>query len=230
GWDSFNVTEDADLGVRLARAGNQCSTFGSITYEEAPVSIDGWIRQRTRWTKGWIQTFIVHNRRPLTLLRELGVLRFLIFEFYVGGLIVSGPAHLAFLVLSGLYLAGFAPAPPMFDGPWGGMFITVFILGYSSSVVTSLLGLARFGRLRLGWAQLLLPLYWVLNSVAAIRALVQLVTQPFVWEKTRHAQTRVVRRRFGKTPSGPEPKPTAQRQSPQAGPNPVPAGVTSKQA
>jgi cellulose synthase/poly-beta-1,6-N-acetylglucosamine synthase-like glycosyltransferase len=207
GWDSFNVTEDADLGVRLARAGRKCGTLGSITYEEAPVALPGWIRQRTRWTKGWIQTFIVHNRHPMALLKDLGLFRFLIFEFYVGGLISSGPAHLAFLVMTALYLAGVVWAPPLFAGAWGGLFITVFILGYASSLATSFLGLARFGRLRLGWAQLLLPFYWALNSVAALRALVQLVAQPFVWEKTRHAQTRVVRRHFGKAPSIPKPDP-----------------------
>ena len=72
GWDAFNVTEDADLGVRLARRGLRAATFSSRTFEEAPLTLPAWMAQRTRWMKGWMQTFIVHNRAPRVLLRELG--------------------------------------------------------------------------------------------------------------------------------------------------------------
>jgi cellulose synthase/poly-beta-1,6-N-acetylglucosamine synthase-like glycosyltransferase len=72
GWDAFNVTEDADLGVRLARRGLRAETIESRTLEEAPLGYSAWMAQRTRWMKGWMQTFVVHNRAPLRFLREIG--------------------------------------------------------------------------------------------------------------------------------------------------------------
>ena len=48
GWDPYNVTEDADLGMRLARFGYGAAVIGSTTYEEAPARVAPWIRQRTR--------------------------------------------------------------------------------------------------------------------------------------------------------------------------------------
>lgn len=74
GWDPHNVTEDADLGMRLARQGYVCRTIPSRTYEEAPFRLGSWIRQRTRWIKGWMQTLLVHTRRPVRLVREMGAL------------------------------------------------------------------------------------------------------------------------------------------------------------
>ena len=62
GWDPFNVTEDADLGVRLARFGYRSSTLDTATLEEAPEALLPWLRQRTRWFKGWMQTLLVHTR------------------------------------------------------------------------------------------------------------------------------------------------------------------------
>ncbi len=63
-WDPFNVTEDADLGIRLARSGYRCAMLGSTTYEEAPAGFMSWLRQRTRWLKGYMQTWLVHMRDP----------------------------------------------------------------------------------------------------------------------------------------------------------------------
>ena len=80
GWDAFNVTEDADLGVRLARRGLRAETLDSRTYEEAPLGYRAWMAQRTRWMKGWMQTFIVHNRAPRLFLREIGWRGFLGFS------------------------------------------------------------------------------------------------------------------------------------------------------
>src|SRR2546423_9133251 len=71
GWDPYNVTEDADLGIRLARFGFGATVIGSTTYEEAPARVRPWIRQRTRWFKGWMQTWLVHMRHPVRLARGL---------------------------------------------------------------------------------------------------------------------------------------------------------------
>ena len=72
GWDPYNVTEDADLGFRLARAGHRTKTIASTTWEEAPIRLESWIKQRTRWLKGWMQTYLVHTRNPRRACREFG--------------------------------------------------------------------------------------------------------------------------------------------------------------
>ena len=82
-WDPFNVTEDADLGMRLVRSGYRCAMIPSTTYEEAPRHLMSWLRQRTRWLKGYVQTWLVHMRSPRQLWRELGPLGFLGFQTVV---------------------------------------------------------------------------------------------------------------------------------------------------
>jgi glycosyltransferase XagB len=74
GWDPFNVTEDCDLGLRLALAGHRVGLLDSTTWEEANSQIGNWLRQRSRWLKGYLQTALVWYRQPLLLLRRLGLL------------------------------------------------------------------------------------------------------------------------------------------------------------
>src|SRR6185437_2195591 len=89
GWDSHNVTEDADLGFRLARFGYRSVTFSSTTFEEAPIAFGAWLRQRTRWMKGWVQTWLVHMRRPWRLWREAGPSAFFTLNLIVGGNVLT---------------------------------------------------------------------------------------------------------------------------------------------
>lgn len=193
GWDSYNVTEDADLGVRLARLRYRCGTLVSATYEEAPVTLGAWLKQRTRWMKGWMQTLIVHNQKPLKLIEDMGWWRMAAFELYIGGQVLTAPVHALFIALLGWRLA---TGEDMAHDTVSLSFAGILVLGYASAIIAALLGLKRFGRLKLGWAQFLLPAYWVLTSIAAIRAAAQLISHPFVWEKTAHARTRLQRRQF----------------------------------
>ncbi len=87
-WDPFNVAEDADLGIRLTQKGYRVGIVDSTTFEEASHEASTWIRQRSRWIKGYMQTFLVHTRRPLHLIRTVGVLGFLGFIFFVGGTVL----------------------------------------------------------------------------------------------------------------------------------------------
>lgn len=101
GWDPYNVTEDADLGIRLARFGYECGTLDLPTCEDAPTTPGAWLKQRTRWSKGWMQTWLVHTRRPWRLLRDLGWRGFLGFNLVSTGLIASSflyPVYLAMLI------------------------------------------------------------------------------------------------------------------------------------
>lgn len=97
GWDAFNLTEDADLGVRLARRGLRAETIESRTLEEAPLGYSAWMAQRTHWMKGWMQTFVVHNRAPLRFLKEIGWRGFLGFQLLVGGMILASLLHTLFI-------------------------------------------------------------------------------------------------------------------------------------
>jgi hypothetical protein len=151
--------------------------------------------------KGWMQTLIVHNQHPLSLLKDMGIVKFLAFEVYVGGLVLTAPVHAIFVGLFVYRLAIQGVAALWHLDFWSIFFLTVLVIGYLSSMLVGLLGLARFGRLRLGWVQLLLPFYWILTSLASLRAVFQLLTSPFTWEKTAHARTRLSRKRFQATQS-----------------------------
>ncbi len=188
GWDPFNVTEDADLGIRLARSGYRVEVLASTTWEEAPATFRTWRNQRTRWLKGWMQTYLVHMRRPAALARDLGLLRFLGFQILMGGLILSALVHPWFYAAAGWeLLAGPLAA---YDHPLSGV-ITILglvklVLGYVTGVALGAIAVAGRGRRRLMLSTLGMPFYWLLISAAAYRALYQLIVAPYHWEKTQH--------------------------------------------
>jgi glycosyltransferase XagB len=117
GWDSYNVTEDADLGLRLARLGYRTEMIASRTHEEAPAQLGLWLKQRTRWMKGWMQTWAVHMRSPGRLLRELGLKGFVGMQLIVLGNVAAALLHPFFLFgLLILWAAGYGLGATM-TGP-----------------------------------------------------------------------------------------------------------------
>ncbi len=187
-WDAFNVTEDADLGMRLYRHGYVCRMLDSETAEEAPCSFKPWLYQRTRWMKGWMQTYFVHMRKPLKLWRQLGTGRFLGFQVVVGGMIFSSLAHPVFYLLVAIEAS--ADTPHMLPSSVLGIHVWLvglfnIAIGYLASMALSLIALKQKGA-RFVLHILFMPAYWLLISLAAYRALGQLVTRPFHWEKTEH--------------------------------------------
>jgi len=193
GWDPYNVTEDADLGMRLARLGYRAVVISSTTYEEAPARIKPWIRQRTRWFKGWMQTWLVHMRHPLRIARELGFSGFLAFQLVVGGTVLSALVHPIFIALFGYGLATnqlFDTGGSVFGKALVWLYLGALASGYLTSAALGLIGLRRRNLMRQGWVLLLLPLHWLLLSAAAWRALYQLMANPFHWEKTAHGLAR----------------------------------------
>jgi cellulose synthase/poly-beta-1,6-N-acetylglucosamine synthase-like glycosyltransferase len=189
GWDPFNVTEDADLGIRLARLGWTVKVLDSTTWEEAPAVFSIWLKQRTRWLKGWMQTYLVHMRRPRETARDLGLLRFFGLQVLMGGLILSALVHPWFYVLAGLELAIGPLTPPQDDALANAVKVIGLInlvSGYLTGVALGYVAVAgRRRRTLAAWA-LMMPAYWLLISLAAYRALFQLVSSPYSWEKTRH--------------------------------------------
>lgn len=186
GWDAYNVTEDAELGMRLARFGYRISVISRGTVEDAPENYAVWHRQRTRWIKGWMQTWLVHIRLPHKAVRELGCWRFLVNQLYTVGIIGSALLHpfmlVTLLVLFLMSLAG--PLPP--EKQW---LLRVDLLNILMAYLSfHFLGLRTMEPTELGGYGYIfaIPVYWVLISFSAWRALWQLVRKPHLWEKTPH--------------------------------------------
>jgi cellulose synthase/poly-beta-1,6-N-acetylglucosamine synthase-like glycosyltransferase len=193
-WDAYNVTEDADLGVRLSRLRYRTGMLNSETSEEAPITLRAWMAQRTRWIKGWMQTFIVHNRRPRQFLSDIGWRNFLFFEIYVGSLIISSLLHTVFMLTLAVRLA--FGMTPNFADPVDFAYVGIMAIGYGASALIVFAGLARRRAWHLMPQQLFLPFYWMMHSLAALSAAHQLVVRPYYWGKTAHGKTKKARR-FG---------------------------------
>ena len=190
GWDPFNVTEDADLGIRLARLGYEVSLVDSETMEEAPTTWRTWLGQRTRWIKGWMQTYLVHMRRPSRLWRDLGPWKFAGFQVTICAMLVSMLCHPWFYVLAAIYSVmgmGVLPESELLLWLCGANLATGYLSAASLIAITS----AGSGRLRRLFSVFFLPVYWLAISFAAYRAVLDLVLRPFYWEKTTHGVSRV---------------------------------------
>lgn len=193
GWDAYNVTEDADLGFRLARFGYRSVMFASTTYEEAPARFGAWLRQRSRWMKGWMQTWIVHMRSPVRLWQDAGARGFFTLNIIVGGNVLTALAHpimLAEIIVPMVMQAFDRNVPSFLASNFAGLHVAAIAAGYFSTVVVGLIGLARRKLLHEAWILLLTPIYWICLSIAAWRALYQLLTDPYRWEKTEHGLAR----------------------------------------
>ena len=186
-WDPYNVTEDADLGLRFARMGKRTMVLESTTYEEANSNLKNWLRQRSRWIKGYMQTFLVHTRHPLMLYRQIGLKNCLTFLATVGGLIFTvlvSPIFWAILLL--WILAQPDWVPHLFPGPVYYMALVSLFIGNFFFVFLGLVGAVGRGFDDLAPPALLAPAYWMLMSVAGYMALLELIVKPYYWQKTEH--------------------------------------------
>lgn len=192
GWDAWNVTEDADLGLRLGRLGHQVATLDSTTWEEAPVSLSAWLPQRTRWSRGYMQTFFVHARAPKTLnLPALGVRGWFFLIFFVGASSVFALVNPAFWALASWQaLTGEAPLNGVFGPVVGPLAMGLMLGGNLLSLAMAVLAPLRRRMWALAPWGLLAPVYWAMIAWAAWRALVLFFRDPFRWEKTPHGLTR----------------------------------------
>jgi len=190
GWDPYNVTEDADLGIRASALGYRVGVINSTTMEEANTSIPNFIRQRSRWIKGYMQTSLVHARQPLKLLKRIGWLRFLSFALLVGGTPLTFLGVIPFYVLTALTLLVPGAVNPQVFPVWLLWICLVnFVIGSSVMVYLSMMGPYKRGTFNLSLWALLNPVYWLLHSIAAYKGLWQLITRPHYWEKTDHGLT-----------------------------------------
>ncbi|MGH6858476.1 MAG: glycosyltransferase family 2 protein, partial [Methylocella sp.] len=187
GWDAWNVTEDADLGLRLARFGYGVGILPSSTQEEAPARIDAWLRQRRRWSKGWMQTSLTLTRDPRRLVAELGAANSLALALTMSSLVIAPPLWPFFTALMVHDLSAGLPSPASaHELIEVVLWMSAGLFGTASILWLALLGMKRRKLLGL-WPFLpLLPLYYLLTSAAAWLALFDLILRPYHWHKTEH--------------------------------------------
>ena len=187
-WDEYNVTEDCDLGLRLFIAGWQTRILESTTWEQACPKLGAWIRQRSRWVKGYIQTYLVHMRDLFGTHRKLGVWNSFQFHLLIGGSFFTqliNPIYwsltLAWLIWQPKSVEYFYPLPILLMGS-ACLFVGNFIFLYTSCIACQRRNLSDLVK----YCVVLMPFYWLLMSIGAWKGFLQLITRPSHWEKTPH--------------------------------------------
>ncbi len=191
-WDPYNVTEDADLGVRLAQEGYTVGVINSTTYEEANGVLPSWIKQRSRWIKGYMQTWLVHMRHPVQLWRSIGAKGFFSFHFFIGAppfTMLLAPILWAITLL--VWFTNTWDFGWLFPEPFGTMALFNLVIGNLFLVYFGVIAALKRKYYDLVPVGILLPVYWVLHSIAAYKAFWQLIFNPHYWEKTEHGTSTV---------------------------------------
>lgn len=187
GWDAFNVTEDCDLGLRMAHFGLKTVILNSTTYEEANSQVKNWIRQRSRWIKGYMQTYLVHTRNPMPDIRNRRWRELFSLQVVIGGKTAVLLINPIVWILTLMYLA---LRPDIYNVlfPTPVLYISIFCftIGNFFYCYTYMISCARRAQYDLVIWMLLLPGYWLLNSIAAYMALYELIVRPHYWQKTQH--------------------------------------------
>lgn len=188
GWDAWNVTEDADLGLRLVRAGYRMDDLPSDTYEEAPLTLSAWLKQRSRWIKGYMQTLGTHSRHPIRLVREAGPTATCTFLTLCLGTVVSALAYPVFAVAAFLacYDGSLFASSGVFGSATSALAAAIWIFGTIALLLPPIVGALRRGQPRLIRLLPLLPLYYGLVCIAAWMAVYEYRTRRFAWNKTMH--------------------------------------------
>ena len=182
GWDAVNVTEDCDLGIRLARMGKRTVMSDSVTNEIAVTEVKHWIPQRTRWQMGFMVTYINHCKNFFSLSRELGVAG--LFHFFMsifGNFINPLITPLLFVIWFRSFFLGYSGETFLEILPW----ITL-IGNFILIVATHLIATIKYQNGRFWYMAILQPVYYLLQVITVHRAVYKLITAPYKWEKTAH--------------------------------------------
>jgi cellulose synthase/poly-beta-1,6-N-acetylglucosamine synthase-like glycosyltransferase len=185
-WDAYNVTEDADLGIRLYRLGYRTGVIDSVTLEEANSDLVNWVKQRSRWYKGYAQTLLVHLRHPREFKQQIGLRPLLLTCLFIGGTPLLAAINsffwacvIVWFIFQPHFFREVLPTLTYFLG------MISWIAGNAFILYSWLLS-ARRTEDRLVIAAILSPLYWIMMAMAATKAMIQLITAPSYWEKTQH--------------------------------------------
>lgn len=189
GWDPFNVTEDADLGIRLFKKGYKTAMIDSTTLEEANSKAGNWLRQRSRWIKGYMQTYLVHTRHTHPFSKGKRI-HSIIFQLIIGGKIAFVLINPFLWVATFSYFALYAYVGAAIEALYPSvvfyMAVTSLVFGNFLFLYYYMIGLAKKGQWNLIKFVFLIPIYWFMISVSAFIALYQLIFKPHYWEKTVH--------------------------------------------
>jgi len=190
GWDAFNVTEDADLGMRIVKRGYRTAIMDSVTLEEANSQFGNWFRQRTRWVKGYMQTYLVHTRRLRDFPRSIRGLDAVTFQLVIGGKVLSMLINPVMWLLTIAYFClrakighsveSFYPAPVLY------LAVISLLFGNFLYLYYYMIGCAKREHYDLIKYAFLVPLYWLAMSAAAYVACIELLHKPHYWNKTKH--------------------------------------------
>ncbi|MEM9046620.1 MAG: glycosyltransferase family 2 protein [Pseudomonadota bacterium] len=192
GWDAHNVTEDADLGMRLARAGKRCAVSRSLTREEANCRAWPWIRQRSRWLKGYILTWLCHMRDPVALWRDLGTFGFFGFNvLFLGAAVAYLTAPLFWITMLNWVLGGETILTTSIPGWAIWPVLGMLALGQGVMLSAAILAVERRQLTGLLIYVPTLLAYWTLGAVAAWKAVYELIVAPYFWDKTNHGVSRI---------------------------------------
>lgn len=192
GWDGFNVTEDADLGLRSYAKDYKITVLDSTTHEEANNDFYNWIRQRSRWIKGYMQTYLVHMRHPIKLYKIVGFKGFFGFNFFIGGTCFTFLTYPILLLILVIY--------SIFESSWIAYFfpdwliilsIINFSIGNLMMIYMNMIAIFKRKSYSLILYAIANPMYWLMHSISSYKGLIQLITKPFYWEKTNHGLTKV---------------------------------------
>lgn len=192
GWDAWNVTEDADIGVRLSRIGGRIADLPSWTLEEAPPTLPIWLKQRRRWLKGYLQTAISHLHHPMGVLREAGFAGSATVVTLALGTLLSALCYpfVVIALLSGWLWTAFAASGEPLSSLGTAIAWTLALGGVFGMLLPPALGAWRRGATKLWRGLPLLPFYYCLVSLAAWLALAEYLTNRFGWNKTAHGFAR----------------------------------------
>lgn len=206
GWDAFNVTEDCDLGIRLIKRGFHTAILESTTFEEANSDLVNWLRQRSRWIKGYMQTYLVHMRNPREFSKNSSEPHLFTFQLIVGGKILSmfiNPVMWAITIsyfllrpILGSFIESFFPAPVLY------MAVFSLVIGNFLYAYYYMIGCVRRNQDELVKFAFFVPIYWLVMSIAAWVAFKELLVRPHHWAKTHHGlhlHTREYKRVIGST-------------------------------
>ncbi len=190
GWDPYNVTEDADLGLRLSARGYKTSTVHSFTPEEAPISVRAWIKQRSRWVKGYFHTFFVYMRHPIYVYKKYrfkGFVFFLYMLFISPFLLVTMPIMLyfSFKIVFGFYMFPHITEQILKYFTLFNLLYGYFGLLFSTFIMKQVQDLSA---VRLWFTY---PFYFLLHVIAAVIAFYKLLTDPHKWDKTTHGVSKI---------------------------------------
>jgi glycosyltransferase XagB len=190
GWDAFNVTEDCDLGMRLAKGGYETALIDSTTFEEANCQTKNWFNQRTRWIKGYIQTYFVHSRDLAPFIKSKNKIHFPAFQIIVGGKILSMYINPLMWTITITYFVFRSTAGDFIESLylWPVFYMGVFSFVFGNFVYfyNYMIGCAKRGKYELIKYSFFIPFYWLMMSGAAWVALYRLIKSPHHWSKTVH--------------------------------------------